>query len=110
MIDPSPHQSGRLTSTKPKPSDSNKNLVLGPRWGLTQRLTSRMTVGCNVTLILTSACESLEKLALSEAGVRWPPACEDVIPEAEERSLLEDVTNQISEVRGCLCVTVICKV
>jgi hypothetical protein len=29
--------------------------------------------------------------------VRWPPACEDVSQEAEERQLLEDVTRQSSE-------------
>jgi hypothetical protein len=29
--------------------------------------------------------------------VRWPPACEDVSPEAEERLLLEDITKQRSE-------------
>jgi hypothetical protein len=31
--------------------------------------------------------------------VRWPPACEDVGPGAEEHSLLEDVTKQNSEDR-----------
>jgi hypothetical protein len=31
--------------------------------------------------------------------VRWPPACEDVSPGAEERPLLEDVTKQRSEDR-----------
>jgi hypothetical protein len=31
--------------------------------------------------------------------VRWPPACEDVSPEAEERPLLEDVTKHSSEDR-----------
>jgi hypothetical protein len=31
--------------------------------------------------------------------VRWPPSCEDVSPEAEERPLLEDVTKQSSEDR-----------
>jgi hypothetical protein len=30
---------------------SNKNLVLGPGRGLTPRLTGRLAVGCNVTLI-----------------------------------------------------------
>jgi hypothetical protein len=34
-----------------------------------------------------------------EVGVRWPPACEDVSPEAEERPLLEDVTKQHGEFR-----------
>jgi hypothetical protein len=46
--------------------------------------------------------------------VRWPPACEDVSPGAQERPLLEDVTQQRSEDRDyentSLCVTVICKV
>jgi hypothetical protein len=31
--------------------------------------------------------------------VRWPSACEDVSPGAEERPLLEDVTKQRSEDR-----------
>jgi hypothetical protein len=31
--------------------DSNKNLVLGLRWGLTPRLTGLLTVGRDVTLI-----------------------------------------------------------
>jgi hypothetical protein len=35
-----------------------------------------------------------------EVGVRWPPACEDVSPGAEERPLLEAVTKQRSEDRG----------
>jgi hypothetical protein len=34
-----------------------------------------------------------------EFGVRWPPACEDVNPAAEERPLLEDVAQQRSEDR-----------
>jgi hypothetical protein len=34
-----------------------------------------------------------------EVGVTWPPACEDVSPGAEERSLLEDVSRQRSEDR-----------
>jgi hypothetical protein len=29
--------------------------------------------------------------------VRWPPACKDVSPGAEERPLLEDVSKQHSE-------------
>jgi hypothetical protein len=99
MIDPSSRQSGRPTSTKPKLSDSNKNRVLSPRWGLTPRLTNRLTVGCNVTLILISTCGSLEKFALSEAGVRWPPACEEVSPQAEQRPLLENFTKQSSKDR-----------
>jgi hypothetical protein len=32
-----------------------------------------------------------------EFGVRWPSSCEDVIQGAEERPLLEDVTQQRSE-------------
>jgi hypothetical protein len=32
-----------------------------------------------------------------EVGVRWLPVCEKMSPEAEERSLLEDVTQQCSK-------------
>jgi hypothetical protein len=32
--DRSSRQRGRITSTNPQPSDSNKNLVLGPTWDL----------------------------------------------------------------------------
>jgi hypothetical protein len=35
--DPSSRKRGRPTSTTPQLSDSKKNLVLGPRWGSTQR-------------------------------------------------------------------------
>jgi hypothetical protein len=34
------------------------------------------------------------QLEESEFGVRWPPACKDVSPGAEERPLLEEVTKQ----------------
>jgi hypothetical protein len=40
--------------------------------------------------------------------VRWPPVCENVSAEAEERPLLEDVTKQRRE--DCNRVIVICKV
>jgi hypothetical protein len=40
-------------STKLQMSDSNKTLVLGPRWGLTPGLTGRLTVSRNVTSTLT---------------------------------------------------------
>jgi hypothetical protein len=44
--------------------------------------------------------------------VKWPPAREDVSPEAEEHPLLEDFTKQRSEDRDktSLCVIVFCKV
>jgi hypothetical protein len=38
-----------------------------------------------------------------EVGVRWPPACEDVSPGAEDRRLLADVSKQRSEDSDCLC-------
>jgi hypothetical protein len=53
MIGPSSGQRKSPTSTKPQLSDSNKNLVLGPRRGLTPRLTGRLTVGRNMALTLT---------------------------------------------------------
>jgi hypothetical protein len=40
------------------------------------------------------------QLEEQEVGVRWPPACKDVSPGAEERSLSEDVTKQSSEDRN----------
>jgi hypothetical protein len=53
MTDPPSPQRGLPTLTKPKLSDSNKNLVSAPRWGSTPRLTSRLTLGRNVNLTLT---------------------------------------------------------
>jgi hypothetical protein len=52
-IHQSSRQRGRPTWTKPQLSECNKYPVLGPRWGLTPCLTGRLTVGRNVTLILT---------------------------------------------------------
>jgi hypothetical protein len=55
MIDPSSRQSVRPTSTKSQLSDRKENLALGLRWGLTPRLTGRLTVGHNMTLALNLA-------------------------------------------------------
>jgi hypothetical protein len=60
MTDPSSRQRGHPTSTKPQLSDSNKNLILGPTWGLTPRLTGQLTVGRNLTLTLTGSREGRE--------------------------------------------------
>jgi hypothetical protein len=38
--------------------------------------------------------------------VRWPPACEAVTPEAEERQLLGAATRQLSEDRVGILVSV----
>jgi hypothetical protein len=46
-------------------------------------------------------------------GVRWPPQCEDLSPEAEKRPPLEDINKQKSEHGGrenCSLCIVICKV
>jgi hypothetical protein len=72
MTDPSSRQRGRATSTKPQPSDSDKNLVLGPRWGLTPRLTGRLTVSRNVTLtkvMQTIAGRTLYPFAICRVAV-----------------------------------------
>jgi hypothetical protein len=45
---------GRPTWTNPQFSDTNKNLVLGTRCGLTPRQNGWLPVSRNVTLILTS--------------------------------------------------------
>jgi hypothetical protein len=45
--------------------------------------------------------------------VKWPPACEDMSPEAEGCPLLEDVTEQAMKTENentSNYVTVICKV
>jgi hypothetical protein len=41
----------------------------------------------------------MAELEKQEAGVRWPSACEDVSLAAGEHPLLENVTQQRSEVR-----------
>jgi hypothetical protein len=51
MTDPSSRQRYKL-------SNSNKNLVLGPRRALMSKLTARLTVGRNVTLTLTLTLEN----------------------------------------------------
>jgi hypothetical protein len=43
--------------------------------------------------------ESAEAAVRRVGYVRWPPACEDVSPGAEDRPFLEDVTKQSSEGR-----------
>jgi hypothetical protein len=55
MTRPSSCQIGRPTSTKPQLSDSNKNLVLGPRRGLTPRLIGGLSIGGNLTLTYVAA-------------------------------------------------------
>jgi hypothetical protein len=55
--------------------NSNKYLLVGPRWGLTPRLTDWLTVSRNVTLTLTTVVQWL-RLALSK-GPDWvgvPPS------------------------------------
>jgi hypothetical protein len=52
-------------------SGNNKNLVLGPRWGLTPRLTDRLTVGRNVTLtLITELVGELESGETVNYGMR----------------------------------------
>jgi hypothetical protein len=53
MTDPSSCQRRRPTSIKQQLSDSNINLVFGPRWGLVPRLTGRLIVGRKAALTLT---------------------------------------------------------
>jgi hypothetical protein len=48
--DPSSRQTERPTSTNPQLSDSNKNLVIWPRWVLYSRQTGRPTFGRNTRL------------------------------------------------------------
>jgi hypothetical protein len=59
-------------STKLQMSDSNKNLVLGPRWGLTPRLAGPLAVGHNVTLILTLTSVQFASCKRALAVRGWP--------------------------------------
>lgn len=38
-----------------------------------------------------------QQLEEKEVSVRWPPACKDMSPQAEERPLMEDIIKQHSE-------------
>jgi hypothetical protein len=44
ITDPSSRQGGRPAACGPQMSDSNKNLAMGPKWGLDTK-TDRLTVG-----------------------------------------------------------------
>jgi hypothetical protein len=66
---------------------------------LIQRQTGRLTVDRNITVQFSYGTVIRRQFEEWEIGMRWPPACEYVIPEAEERPLLEDVTKQCSEDR-----------
>jgi hypothetical protein len=50
---------------------------------------------CNCTLKNGNASKTF--FPLRRQLVRWPPACEDMSQEAEERPLLEDVIKQRTE-------------
>jgi hypothetical protein len=71
---------------------------MSPRWGLDTKTdwpTDRQSqYDFDYVTVLRRQLEGWE------VGVRWLPACEDVIPGAEERPLLEDVTKQRNEHRG----------
>jgi hypothetical protein len=59
----SPRQRGRATSTKLQLPDSNINLVLGPRRGLTPRLTGQLIISFIVTLTLIwIACQKSQDI------------------------------------------------
>jgi hypothetical protein len=76
----------------PQMSDSTKNLVMDPIWGLGPKQMGRLTVGRKNNLNLTTALRL--------------PACGDVSPEAKARTLLEDVTEQHSEYHGSILMQV----
>jgi hypothetical protein len=61
MTESSSCQRGHPTLAKLQLSGSNKNLVSVPRFGLTPRLTGRLTVGHNMDLISTLVlCDTVE--------------------------------------------------
>jgi hypothetical protein len=64
MTDPSSRQRERPTSTNLQLSDSNKDLILSPRWALYSKTdwpNGRLTVGRNITLTLTSSDSRVEE-------------------------------------------------
>jgi hypothetical protein len=75
MTDSSFRQRRRPTATNPQVSNSNINLVLGTRWGLTPRLIDRMTAGRKVILKWS---ELSWESAISILVVRRLPADKDV--------------------------------
>lgn len=66
---------------------SNINLVLSPRWGLTRRLTGRLTVGRIMILTLNNLFSFRYELV-----ARQSPAGKDISTEAEQSTLLITVT------------------
>jgi hypothetical protein len=86
MKGPSSRQRGCPISTKLQLSGSNKNLNLGPRYGLTPRLTGKLTVCRNVTLMLVCLDSTVE------LAVKQSPVGNDVNTEDEKSSLLRAVT------------------
>jgi hypothetical protein len=67
----------------------------------------KSATGChNILVILIEellevvfSVRSVPRLYNEEVGVKWLSACKDIIPEAEECPLLEDITKQCIEVR-----------
>jgi hypothetical protein len=62
---PVPSSERAPTSTNPQLSDSNKNLVVSPRWVLYSRQNGQLIVGRNITLTLTLT------LTLKNRQVEW---------------------------------------
>jgi hypothetical protein len=52
---------------------TNKNLLLGPKWGLTPRWAGRLTVGRNIilTLTMTSVFKGLNNNTLLQCNKRY---------------------------------------
>jgi hypothetical protein len=68
---------------------------------------------CGMSAESQNCKTSRQPLLGNSSANTWPPAFEDVSPRAQDRPLLEDITQQCSEDRDwehyCVCVIVICK-
>jgi hypothetical protein len=102
---PSSRQSGRPTSTKLQLSNMNENLALGPRWGLTPRVTDRLAVGHNVTLALNLANLFRDPEWVELRGVEWTSVCVYACVRAWRRGpVIEWVPTQITISRKAVTV------
>jgi hypothetical protein len=93
----------RPTTTNPQLSESNKNVVLGPRWGLTPRETGRMTVDRNITLTLTMV-ESVENFSCEEWEARNRGLVKFGNPEGERPPLEVTTKQRLVKTGKTLCV------
>jgi hypothetical protein len=110
--DTSSRQRGHPTSTNRQVSDDGKNLVLGPRWGLTPRQTGRLTVGRIVTLTLTLTggellfvYDTTPSCARSRSGQNCGCLFHDSVPLMGRRRNVTSSMQMPKYAQGCFCLS-----